>query len=254
VLSDEHVRHYWELGWVIVASVFSTSEVESIACLADRIGQAELSDDPTSRVTVDRSPTGRLAPRKIDWAFPKHPAFRSFVLDERLREILTSIIGRPVYLVRDQVFLKPAVFGSAKPWHQDQAHLQVDPLDHAIGAWIALDDVTEDNGCLRYISGSHRGQQFDHTPMPGAQHHAILDPAQFAAVDRSRKACAVLAAGGVVLHHPLTLHSSRPNMSPQPRRAYSSHWVTDAVTARDHTLEWAYSRRVGGGRHRVLSP
>jgi phytanoyl-CoA hydroxylase len=247
-------QHYWEHGWVVVPEVFSLAEVGRIAAIADQVGQMELSDNPATPVTVDTSPVGRLFPRKIDWAFPKHEAFRSFVLDERLQQVITSIIGRRTYLVRDQIFLKPARFGSAKPWHQDQPHLQVDPLDDAIGAWIALDDAAEDNGCLRYIDGSHRGPAFTHTPMPGAAHNAIPDPDQARMVDWSRERCAIVPAGGVALHHPLTLHSSRPNASGRPRRAYSSHWVTESVGCTDLTLEWAYSSRVGKGRHPALAP
>ena len=175
-------------------------------------------------MTVDASPTGRLFPRKVDWAFPKHEAFRSFILDQRLADVINSIIGQRTYLVRDQIFLKPARIGSAKPWHQDQPHLQVTPLDRAIGAWIALDDADKENGCLRYIDRSHRGPTLSHTPMPRAEHNAIPDPAQAQAVDWSQERCAIVPAGGVALHHPLTLHSSAPNHSTRPRRAYSSHW------------------------------
>jgi len=117
-------------------------------------------------------------------------------------------------------------------------HLQVTPLDEAIGAWIALDDAAEDNGCLRYIDGSHRGPALTHAPMPGAGHNAILDRPRPAPSTGHARRCAIVPAGGVAFHHPLTLHSSQPNTSPRPRRAYSSHWVTQVVTCTDHTLEW----------------
>jgi phytanoyl-CoA hydroxylase len=250
----DHVTHYWEHGWVIVPEVFSRTWVARIAEIADQVSQMELSGNPATPMTADACPAGQVAPRKIDWAFPKHAEFRAFVLDGHLQSLISELIGHPAYLVRDQIFLKPARFGSAKPWHQDQPHLQVTPLDQAIGAWIALDDAAEDNGCLRYIDGSHRGPALTHAPMPGAGHNAIPDPAQASSVDWARERCAIVPAGGVAFHHPLTLHSSQPNTSPRPRRAYSSHWVTQTVTGTDHTLEWAYSRRVGKGRHPVLAP
>lgn len=250
----DHISHYWEHGWVVVPGVFSRDRVARVAGIASQVGHAELGSDPATPMTADVSPGGALAPRKIDWAFPKHPEFRALVLDNCLQELITGLIGQAGYLVRDQVFLKPPRFGSEKPWHQDQPHLQVTPLDDAIGAWIALDDAGEDNGCLRYIDGSHRGPALDHAPMPGARHNAIPDPAQASSVDWSRERCAIVPAGGVAFHHPLILHSSRPNTSQRPRRAYSSHWVTETVTCTDYTLEWAYSQRVGKGRHPVLAP
>jgi ectoine hydroxylase-related dioxygenase (phytanoyl-CoA dioxygenase family) len=250
----DHVRHYRDHGWVVVPGVFSRGQVARVAEIASQVGLAELASIPATPMTADASSDGALAPRKVDWAFPKHAEFRTLILDSGLQALISEFIGQPGYLVRDQVFLKPPRFGSAKPWHQDQPHLQVTPLDEAIGAWIALDDADEDNGCLRYIDGSHRGPALNHTPMPGARHNVIPNPAQASSVDWSRERCAVVPAGGVAFHHPLTLHSSRSNTSARLRRAYSSHWVSQAVTCADHTLEWAYSQRVGRGRHRVLAP
>jgi len=250
----DYVAHYWEHGWVVVPGVFSRAQVQRVADIADQLGRSELADGPVTPMSADMSSDGQFAPRKIDWAFPKHPEFRSLVLNPDLQELITGIIGQPGYLVRDQVFLKPPTIGSAKPWHQDQPHLQVEPIDQAIGAWIALDDADEENGCLRYIDGSHHGPILAHSPMPGAEHNAIPEPAQARSVDWSQERCAVVPAGGVAFHHPLTLHSSKPNSSPRSRRAYSSHWVTETVTCTDYTLEWAYSSRVGAERHEVLAP
>lgn len=254
-VTDKHIQHYWELGWVVVEGVYTPDETARIAEIAEDVGRREMSTQAATPVTVDTGDDGRAAPRKVDWAFPKHPAFREFVLDERLRAVVEAVLRHPPYLVRDQIFLKPAGIGSSKPWHQDQPHLSCEPPDKVIGAWIALDDAAEDNGCLRYVSGSHRGPLLDHTPMPGAEHNAIPDPDQAKAVNWKAVTAAPVRAGGIALHHPYMLHGSPPNRSGRPRRAYSTHWVTDDVTSTGgYTLEWAYSQTVGAGRHAVKAP
>ncbi|WP_157172509.1 phytanoyl-CoA dioxygenase family protein [Nocardia pneumoniae] len=241
---------------MVVDDVFTREETRTIADLAEELAWQEYyAADRHNPVTVD-SANGVDRPRKLDWAFPKHPAFQRFVLDERVTTLVAAFLGRTGYLLRDQVFLKPAEIGSVKPWHQDQPHLNCEPADDVIAAWIALDDADDANGCLRYVTGSHRGPVLDHRPMSGAEHNAVLDPAQARdLVDWNRRVSASAPAGSIVLHHPLTLHNSRPNRSGRPRRAYSTHWATDRVVCvNDHTLQWAYSRTVGAGRHPVSAP
>lgn len=250
------IEHYWTHGWAVVPNVFDATETAAIADLAEQLAWQEhrVATGTHLPVTVD-SADGLSKPRKLDWAFPKHADFQAFVLDERLTTLVAAILGRPGYLLRDQVFLKPARIGSVKPWHQDQPHLNCTPADDVTAAWIALDDADSSNGCLRYIDGSHLGPVLDHHPMPGAEHNALLDTGQARnLIDWNRRTSAEAAAGSVVLHHPLTLHSSRPNRSPRPRRAYSTHWATNRVTCTDHTLDWAYSRTLGKQLHPVSAP
>lgn len=40
--------------------------------------------------------------------------------------------------------------------HIDSTFLYVEPIDHLIGIWIAVDDANEENGCLAFIPGSHK--------------------------------------------------------------------------------------------------
>src|SRR5215471_13768321 len=103
-------RHYWEHGWVVIPDVFSRNEVANIAALASAIGAAQLRVSPPKPLTVDHSRDGAIAARKLDWAYRLDPRFRSFILDSRLGATLDALAGRPVYLVRDQIFLKPARF------------------------------------------------------------------------------------------------------------------------------------------------
>jgi len=116
----DYVTHYREHGWVVVPEVFSCARVARVAEIAAQVSQTELAGNPATPMTADASPAGQLAPRKIDWAFPKHAEFRAFVLDGQLQSLISELIGHTAYLVRDQVFLKPARFGSANHGTRDQ--------------------------------------------------------------------------------------------------------------------------------------
>ncbi|HVN01257.1 MAG TPA: phytanoyl-CoA dioxygenase family protein [Caulobacteraceae bacterium] len=118
---------------------------------------------------------------------------------------------------------KPSRIGDSLPWHQDEAYWDPALIYRALGCWMPLDDATPQNGCMKFIPGSHR---------QGIVHHRHVDddpmiPALFVEVDAADEARAVLAplkAGGAIFHHSRTLHASGPNTSDHVRRAYSTEW------------------------------
>ncbi|MEM7125366.1 MAG: phytanoyl-CoA dioxygenase family protein [Chloroflexota bacterium] len=228
--------HYWEKGWTVVEDVFSAHEADQIAQIALETCQQELAEEGDSYV-VDASANGEIAPRKIMQPFLKHAAFQTFVMDERLGALLTNLLEAPPLLATDQIFMKPPHFGSAKPYHQDNFYFQCQPADHVITAWIALDDVDEANGCLRYIDGSHKGPILPHDPVPGEPYN-LVPPS--ALVNLQKESLALVRKGGVVFHHCQTLHTSHRNESDRWRRGYATHWVTRDVRSGNATLDRAY--------------
>ena len=230
---------YWKNGWAVVESVYDRTEADAIAALAVDVAQAELdqADDEDAEVDVDES--GRPLPRKVNYPFLKDERFRAFILDDRLLSRIGEILGGEPRLVFDQIFLKPPRHGSAKPYHQDNAYFQCSPPDKVLTAWIALDDVDESNGCLRYIEGSHRMPILEHHAIEGERYNITPDDSE---IDYQREAPAPVPKGGVIFHHGQTLHTSHANPSDRWRRAYASHWVTDEVTCEIDTLERAFFR------------
>jgi ectoine hydroxylase-related dioxygenase (phytanoyl-CoA dioxygenase family) len=56
------------------------------------------------------------------------------------------------------IFKQARAGGKVAP-HVDSTFLHTTPLS-AVGFWFALEDVTQENGCLYYIPGSHQGSTF----------------------------------------------------------------------------------------------
>jgi len=238
-LAPEKYEEFWHRGWTIVEGVFATPVVDAISQLATSLCAQELAS-AVSSYTADQTKRGEVVPRKLDKPFLKHRNLRTFVMNHRLRSLVEQLIGKPPLLVTDQIFMKPPRFGSAKPYHQDNAYFLCHPDDQVITAWIALDDVDESNGCLRYIDGSHRGPILEHLPVPGEPHNKAPLAEQ---IDVKREALACARKGGVVLHHSKTLHTSHRNESANWRRAYATHWASEDVTSEVDTIDEAYYNR-----------
>lgn len=238
-ISQTAYDHYWEKGWAVVEGVFSHQEAEDLAQVALDVAEEDLAADQ-SGFTADRCADGQLAPRKIAFPFTKHADFRTFSLDPRLTSLVAGLLDQPPLLATDQIFMKPPRFGSAKPYHQDNFYFRLSPPDQALTAWIALDDVDEYNGCLRYISGSHQGPVFPHTALPGEPYNLVPDPAL---IDLSQETLAPVGKGGVIFHHSKILHTSHRNESERWRRGYATHWVSAQVTSDNGTLDKAYYLR-----------
>ena len=237
-MNDQAYQTYWSKGWVVVEEVFEAREVAEISALATALAERE-SADAESDYQLDSSEDGvGRAPRKIDQPFLKEPRFRAFVTAPRLIRILRRLIGEDPLLLSDQIFMKPPRFGSAKPYHQDNFYFRCHPDDQVITAWIALDDVSVENGCLRYIDGSHRGPILPHAPIPGQEFYNLVPPPEL--VDLERESLAPVRKGGVVFHHSKTLHTSHRNRSDRWRRAYATHWITARVTCENDRLDRAF--------------
>jgi len=238
-MQSETYNHYWQKGWAVLEGVFSREEADRIAQIALDVSTQEMQGSDDSYV-VDASAEGEIAPRKIDTPFLKRTEFQAFVLDERLTKLVAEMLGAPPLLSGDQIFMKPPHFGSAKPYHQDNFYFQCDPGDGVITAWIALDDVREENGCLRYIDGSHKGPILPHEAVPGEPYNLVPPPEL---IDLEKESLALVRKGGIVFHHSQALHTSHRNESDQWRRGYATHWVTGDVTSSNGTLDKAYFRR-----------
>ena len=248
MLTQSQIDTYWEKGWLVVDGVFSREAIVAVRDRADTVAQ-ELIDGTPHR--ADRDEAGNMAPRKIDAPFKRDPLFREFVLDATLKGLLTQLLVEEPLLATDQIFMKPPRFGSAKPYHQDNYYFRCTPRDKVLTAWIALDDVDEANGCLRYIDVSHREGILPHTPVPGEPHNLAIAPEK---VDLARESLAIVKLGGVVFHHSETMHTSHRNTSDRWRRAYASHWVTRDVTSTSGVIGNAHYHQYAPVADTPISP
>ena len=89
---------------------------------------------------------------KIMFAIHVSPLLKSIGEDEKLLEFLSRLMDGEAVPFQSINF----IMGSEQHTHSDSIHMTTYPLGGLLGAWIALDDITEQNGPLHYYPGSHR--------------------------------------------------------------------------------------------------
>src|SRR5579871_2376721 len=70
-----------------------------------------------------------------------------WLIDKRLNEQMTALLGREPYAVQTMLYFKPPG-ARGQALHQDQYYLKVKP-GTCMAAWLALDDCDEEDGCMR---------------------------------------------------------------------------------------------------------
>ena len=112
-------------------------------------------------------------------------------------------------------------------WHQDRSYWGAwEEGSELFTAWIALSDVREESGPMRFVQGSHRWgalreSDFFAQDLAGQKRTIALPEGEI-----WREAAAVLPPGGVSFHDDYTLHGSGPNVSDAPRRSFAVHMRT----------------------------
>lgn len=263
MLSSAQQQQFYEQGYLVVENVISEQQLQALKTeYAERLNmlcqqwqQQGLLDD----VPVEESfwqQLERCTQAGIDWFqpldislpfdniredTPMHfgPAIFDIVSGAGILDIVESLIGpeitsNPIQHVR----IKPPQYRlpedeirahiNITDWHQDRGvgHEESDNTD-IVTVWVAITDATVENGCLQVIPGPHTAM-LPHCPKLQT---AIAD--EF--LDENKAQPLPVRAGGIVLIHPLTPHSSLPNRSETYRWSFDLRYnVTGQPTGRSH--------------------
>lgn len=90
--------------------------------------------------------------RKIMFAYKYSDTLKSMGKDERVIDILSGLLNTKVILFQSINFLQ----GSEQHTHSDSIHMTTFPPGKLIAVWVALENITEENGPLHYYPKSHR--------------------------------------------------------------------------------------------------
>ncbi len=219
-----------QTGFSIVPNLFSRNEVQSLKFECIDILEAVRKE--TESVAGNGVLVGLAARSSV---------FQEAVGDERILDILSQILAPNIEFLSDKVVFKSDSVTFASPWHQDWHYWYG---AHKFSIWVALDDATVENGCLKLFPGSHKSAiVHDGDDNDG---HGFGNRLRPDAIDESLAITAELEAGGAVFFHDLTLHASHPNRSGAERWVWIPTY-RDAK-AEDNDYPWAVAAKVVRGK------
>lgn len=156
------------------------------------------------------------------------PVFSAFSRKPALADIAADLGYQQPLLLQSMYIFKQPNIGGEVTCHQDATFLFTEPLS-VTGCWFALEDATQENGCLWAIPGGHRAglrKRFVRADNGGTRFE-LLDESPWP--DDLLMPLAV-PQGTLILLHGLLPHLSYANRSPKSRHAYTLHLI-DGVCA-----------------------
>lgn len=215
--TDQHIAHFREFGYVDFPDFLSRRETDALQAEVARFQCEGL----VRNVHTDgdgQTPSSTKANLQLIPLYDKSDLLRALPFERRVLDAVEQLIGSPLILHLDQMFLKPGRSGSGTDWHQDNAYFKIaDPL-MGTAMWLAVHDATAVNGTLRVIPGSFR-ESYAHERDPYSDHHIHCSPSEEEAVTLE------VPAGGAVFFCYGTAHCTGDNRTEQERAGLAFHFL-----------------------------
>lgn len=227
---DESIKEeYEEKGWIIPNNRLPAEMLSEFQKLVDDI----IRDNPDIRPEDFRN----LHLMGADGTNNDPEVAKTFIklaTDPGILDIVETLIGPDILLWSSQILCKPGKVGMEVAWHQDGHFLPMRPLE-ACTVWIAIDDATSENGCMKFITGSHKNGTMSHIydDREGIVFQDTLDTSTF---DESAAVYDALDAGQFSVHDVHLIHGSAANTSGKRRAAITlrympatAHWDREVM-------------------------
>ena len=161
-----------------------------------------------------------------------HILFRfanKLVRSEKILDAVGKILGDNIMVWSTTFFIKEPRAPSFVSWHQDLRYWGLSDASGMLSTWLALSEVTLENGCMRFLPGSHKDGILEHDDTH-ADNNA-LTRGQRARIDINEADTVPvrLTPGQMSLHHGWLLHSSPPNNSDKRRIGFATVYIKPSM-------------------------
>lgn len=223
IIDDADRERFERDGFVHLAGVLTADELTSIAEVYDRFLRREIAvpgkdycdmAGDYGRDPSDFSIVNVMLPRTY------HPEWQGNVYEQRTTDIAAQLCGDGMVIDYDQLLAKqPRKSDAIFAWHQDMAYWPPTEDRRTATFWLAVDDSTVDNGCMRFVPATtHEAQLRPHAPVFGGrgESHALGTELR----DDDVVVTMPIGRGDCTVHNERVLHGSGGNETDGYRRAY----------------------------------
>ena len=223
---DEALVHLAEHGYARLGRVMDEPGLAELRARSDEVmlGQVRYEglffqlDTETGRYEDLTYKKGYQGPslnyRKVE-KLEKDPLFSAWINNPLFERVARRIYDGPIAIYRAVLFNKAARGGTVLPFHQDGGSYWGLDRDPTLQIWTALDDASEQAGCVEILPGSHKDGLA--TPLGGLIPREVVKAREV----EGRIVKLPAAAGEAILIHNQVWHRSGVNRTDQPRRAFT---------------------------------
>lgn len=209
-------QRYYEQGYVFPVDVFGHDEITAYR------DQLE---------TLESQLKGVHTGNKNQLNFP-HVLFRfanEMARNETLLDAVEEILGPDILIWGSTFFIKEPRTESFVSWHQDLRYWGLSDDDGQVSAWIALNEVKQDNGCMQFLPGTHLGEMLSHRDTFDESNFLTRGQEADFDLDEDKIVHVELEPGQVSFHHGKLLHASPPNRSERRRIGLAVQFIAPHV-------------------------
>ena len=221
-LSDREVQQYAECGYLIPSSYrLPQARVEQLRESLDRLIRENPGVRPEKLVSAHVvGPGGSANPEGVRGSRD----FLDLAMTPDILDLVEQLIGPDIILWGCHVICKPAGDGHETPWHQDGHYWPIRPLANCT-VWVALDESTTENGCLRVIPKSHAAK-ITHPHLHEDRQDLVLQQRTADdAFDAREAADLELQPGQMSMHDIYMIHGANANTSTKRRAGVALRYM-----------------------------
>ena len=229
-ITEEEIRTFEEDGIVCLRQMFSPEWVEKMRAAAEV--SMERPGELHAELSEERGDTGRFFHDTFIWQ--RNETCRDFVFRSPAAQIAQQMMrSQKINIFFDQWLIKEPGTSTKTPWHHDMTYWPIDGFQICT-IWLALDEVSAENGAVEYIKGSHKwGQKFRPASFGDNNQYTENIP-EVPDIEAARSQYDIaqfeLAPGDCTVHHGLIVHAAPGNKTAATRRrAHTSRWTGDDV-------------------------
>ncbi len=216
-LLGEEIAKYREDGYVIPRFRLSPERVAHLRGTLDELIRANPGVRPEKLVSAHiEGPNGEGVRGSGE--------FLRLAQEPDIVDLVADLIGEDIVLWGCHIFCKPGRTGLETPWHQDGHYWPMRPLATCT-VWVALDPSRRENGCLRVIPGSHKGQVLHRHTHEDREDLVLADRTCGDAFDESNGVDLELEPGQMSMHDVHLIHGAAANISPLRRAGVAIRYM-----------------------------
>ena len=218
-LTNEMINQYKNDGFLYPIDILELEEAHRLRT------ELELIEKKYSKIVLPKS----MNTYKRGPANAVIPLVANVAKDDRILDIVESIIGENILVWAAEFFIKEKKSDSIVGMHQDLTYWGMGETSGQVTAWLALSQSNKDSGCMEFVKGSHKNRILPHEDTYSSK--SLLSRGQEVQVEipSENRILAELKPGQMSIHHGLMIHGSGPNLSNDRRIGVAIRYINPDV-------------------------